>query len=416
MPLTYRHHKLPNGLEIIAEINPAAHCFAAGVFVKAGSRDESPELNGVSHFLEHMMFKGSQQYSCEDMNRLFDEIGAQYNAFTTQEVTAYYARVLPEYAARVIEYLAMLLRPAFRQNDFEMEKQVILEEIAMCMDDPVHRLYERTTEEFFETCPLRRSVLGSRQTVSQLTRDQMEAYFHSHYGPGNMVVAVTGQMDFDEVVQHIARWMGDWPPIEPARRLTEVNFRPHTTVLSEDKLNRQYIAAMMPAPAAMDPRRFAASVLTGIVGANDSSRLYWALVDNAIAESADLSYDSFDGCGTFTLFIVTQPQRAQRAADIAHRELSRLVGSIDEQQLQRSKNQIASALVIEGESVQGRMSSIGMQWIYNYDYQSLQQDRQLVDAVTVESLHELMEQFPLDTMTTVMLGPPSTRPKGRRGR
>src|SRR3982750_4624740 len=126
MALSFKHHQLPNGLDIVAEVNPDSHSVALGFFVKTGSRDESPEINGVSHFLEHMMFKGSSKYTWEDVNRIFDEIGARYNAFTTQEMTAYYANVIPEFTERTIEHLSHLLRPELREADFDTEKKVIL--------------------------------------------------------------------------------------------------------------------------------------------------------------------------------------------------------------------------------------------------------------------------------------------------
>src|SRR6202050_4489523 len=131
MSLTFHYKQLANGLDVVAELNPDAHSVALGLFVKTGSRDESFEVNGVSHFLEHMMFKGSSKYTWQDVNRIFDEIGAKYNAFTSQEMTAYYANVLPEFTERAIEHLSHLLRPAIRVEDFDTEKKVILEASAM---------------------------------------------------------------------------------------------------------------------------------------------------------------------------------------------------------------------------------------------------------------------------------------------
>src|SRR5580698_5388552 len=192
MPLQFHHHQLSNGLDIIAEINPDAHSFAAGMYVNTGSRDETFEINGVSHFLEHMMFKGSSKYTWEDVNRIFDEIGARYNAYTSQEMTAYYANVLPEFTEKAIEHLSHLLRPAIRKADFDTEKNVILEEIAMYLDDPGHRLYEKLMEVHFGNHPLSMSVLGTSESIQRLQRDQMAGYFRSRYGPGNMVLAATG--------------------------------------------------------------------------------------------------------------------------------------------------------------------------------------------------------------------------------
>src|SRR3712207_2579807 len=173
MALTFHHHQLPNGLDIVAEVNPDSHSFAAGLFVNTGSRDEGAEINGVSHFLEHMMFKGSDKYTWEDVNRIFDEIGARYNAFTTQEMTAYYANVIPEFTERAIEHLAHLLRPAIRNEDFDTEKKVILEEIAMYLDEPGHVLYEKLMETHFGNHPLSLSVLGPATSIQAMTRDQM---------------------------------------------------------------------------------------------------------------------------------------------------------------------------------------------------------------------------------------------------
>src|SRR5438067_11476266 len=218
MALTFHHHQLSNGLDIIAEENPDSYSIALGLFVKTGARDEDPRLNGVSHFLEHMMFKGSEKYTWEDVNRIFDEIGAKYNAFTSQEMTAYYANVLPEFTERAVEHLAHLLRPAIRVEDFTTEKKVILEEIAMYLDDPGHRVYEKLMEVHFGNHPLSMSILGSAASIQKLQRDQMAEYFTRRYGPGNMVLAVTGRLDFEQIVGLAEKYMGVWPRVEAPRR------------------------------------------------------------------------------------------------------------------------------------------------------------------------------------------------------
>src|SRR4051812_11239036 len=201
MPLTFKQKQLKNGLDVVAEINADSHSVALGLFVKTGSRDEDQKIVGVSHFLEHMMFKGSDKYTWEDVNRIFDELGARYNAFTSQEMTAYYANVLPEFTERAMEHLAHLLRPAIRNEDFTTEKKVILEEIAMYLDDPGHRLYEKLMEVHFGNHPLSMSVLGSADSITKLERDEMANYFQHRYGPGNMVLVATGQLEFDEIVR-----------------------------------------------------------------------------------------------------------------------------------------------------------------------------------------------------------------------
>ena len=405
MPLTFKHHQLANGLDIVAEENPDSHSFAAGIFVKTGARDEAVNINGVSHFLEHMMFKGSAQYGWEDVNRIFDEIGARYNAFTSQEMTAYYANVIPEFTERAVEHLSHLLRPAIRTADFTTEKKVILEEIAMYLDDPGHRLYERLMEAHFANHPLALSVLGSAESIQRLERDQMADYFRQRYGPGNMVLSVTGKMDFAEVVRLAERYCGDWPPVDAPRAQPEPLYKAQHIDMTDAKLNRQYTMGMTPGPSAQDERRFAARVLSDVIGDADGSRFYWALVDNAMAEDADFGFYPHDGCGSFYVSLTTEPDRTERAMDIALKELERAKHDLAPDEVERAKNKIATSLVLSGEVPIGRMRSIGSQWIYNKRYRSLETDMATLQAVTVDSLRELMTEFPFDPMTVVSLGP-----------
>jgi predicted Zn-dependent peptidase len=405
MALTFKHHQLPNGLDIVAEINPDAHSVAMGLFVKTGSRDEDPKIVGVSHFLEHMMFKGSSKYSWEDVNRIFDEMGARYNAFTSQEMTAYYANVLPEFTERTVEHLAHLLRPALRVEDFTTEKKVILEEIAMYLDDPGHRLYERVMEAHFEGHPLALSVLGSIDSITKLERDQMADYFVNRYGPGNMVFSVTGKLDFDEVVRLAEKYMGSWQRVNARRQEPEPRYAPKREVMADEKLNRAYTMGMTPGPSAQDDRRFAARVLADVIGDSDGSRFYWALVDNAIADEADLGFYPHDACGSFYISLTTDPDRTDEALGIALAELEKVKRDLNAAEVERAKNKIASSIVLQGEVPIGRMRSIGAQWIYNREYRSLDKDMATLMAVTPESLRQLMSDYPFDPMTIVTLGP-----------
>lgn len=406
MALRFHHHRLTNGLDIVAEVNPDAHTFAAGFFVKTGSRDEPRELAGVSHFLEHMMFKGSERYTWEDVNRIFDEMGARYNAFTSQEMTAYYAGVLPEFTDRALEHLSHLLRPALRQTDFDTEKQVIREEIAMYLDEPTHRLYERLMEVHFAGHPLANSVLGTPETIRQLTRDQMASYFASRYGPGNMVLSVTGRMDFAEVVRRVEALCGSWAHVEAGRTYPEPKVGGVQERMSDGRLNRRYTMGMTPGPSAQDDRRFAARVLQDVIGDAEGSRFYWALVDNAIAEDADFGFYPHDRCGSFYVSLTTSPERTEQALEIAMRELERVKSDLSEEEVERAKNKIATQMVLHGEVPMGRMRAIGSTWMYTGSYRSLEQDMALLKSVKRADLLDLMREFPFSPMTLVTLGPP----------
>jgi predicted Zn-dependent peptidase len=405
MALAFHHRRLPNQLDIIAESNEHSHSVAIGIFVATGSRDEITQINGVSHFLEHMMFKGSQKYTWEDVNRIFDELGARYNAFTTQEMTAYYANVLPEFTEQAIEHLSHLLRPALRQEDFDTEKKVILEEIAMYLDDPNHRVYERVMEEHFGAHPMGMSVLGSQQTVGDLKREQMVDYFNRRYGPGNMVISVAGRFDFEQIVKLVERYCGDWPTVTANRHQAAPAHHPHRKAVVDPKLNRQYTMGLLPGPTAQDECRYAARILADVIGDADGSRLYWALVDNAMAEEADFGFYPHDRCGSYYFSLVNDPARTEQVSDVLRRELARVKEDVKESEVVQARNKIASQLVLQSEVPMGRMRSIASQWLYTGSYRSLEEDMQRLMTVGTEDLTQLVEEYPLEPMTTVTLGP-----------
>src|SRR5690606_761940 len=181
-----------------------------GFFVRTGARDEAAPLMGVSHFLEHLMFKGYEGMGPDELNRAFDDIGARNNAYTSSELTCFYAHALPERLDRATELVARMLRPALRGEDFATEKGVILEEIAMYKDSPFWVLYEQATERHFRDHPVGHRVLGTDETIAAMTRDGMQQYFDQRYSADNTVVALAGQVDFDRAVRQIEALVAGW--------------------------------------------------------------------------------------------------------------------------------------------------------------------------------------------------------------
>jgi predicted Zn-dependent peptidase len=403
--MPFLHHQLPNGLTILGEPSEAAHSFAAGLFVKTGSRDEPIAINGVSHFLEHMLFKGSATLDWEAMNRIFDDIGARYNAFTTQEMTAYYGNVLPEFTERLLAHLGQLFEPALRPADFDTEKNVILEEIAMYNDDPGQRVYTLLMAHHFGSHPLSMDVLGSAESIKAMQRDQMADFFAKHYGPGNMILSVSGRFDWNQILDLASRYYGHWKGAGHPRSYTPATVAGTRHNIVDAKLNRQYLMAMTPGPSAQDESRFAARVLADIVGDSEGSRFYWALVDNAIAEDADFGFYPHDQCGSFYLAITADPDRAEKALSIAHAELMKLKDDLTEDEVVRARNKLLSSLTLGGESPSGRMRAVGSQWMYTGEYRSLDDDMRTLATIDVVSLRRLLNEFPLSPMTLVSLGP-----------
>jgi len=402
--MKFQQARLDNGLQIIAEEKPSSRSVALGFFVRTGARDETPDVAGVSHFLEHMLFKGTPKRSAFDVNREFDEMGAKYNAFTSEETTVYYAAVLPEYLPRVLDLWADLLRPALREDDFETEKGVILEEIAMYEDQPHFDVIDRCRRLHFDTHACGNSVLGTADSIRALSAPQMRDYFNQRYAPDNIVLAAAGNLDFDALVRQAGELCGHWQPHQPRRELSHFPGTGNQDLAHKETV-REHFCLMSPAPAAQDPLRHPARVLAHIVGDVTGSRLYWALVDTALVDAADMDYDAMDGTGLFYTYISCDPARAAEVIETTRATFRDLADNpITPAELQAAKNKLASVVTLAGELPMGRLVPLGYGWLYRHEYRPLADDIAAVEAVSGEDLHNLMQQYPLDRFSLQGLG------------
>jgi predicted Zn-dependent peptidase len=404
--LTFQQAQLSNGLDVVAEVNPNAHSTAMGFMVKTGSRDEGNEVAGVSHFLEHMMFKGTASRNSQQVNEEFDEMGAKNNAFTSNEVTCYWAQVLPEFSGRALGLLSDMMRPSLRTEDFDMEKKVILEEISLYLDRPAHVLFEAVMADHFEQHPMANSVLGSRESVGALSREQMKSYFDARYGPGNMVLAASGKIDFDNFVREAETHCGGWNPVNVQRMYSNPILRPKRRHIRDFKLKRHYIAGLCPGPSAQDEDRYAAMVLSDVLGDHEGSRLFWALVEPGLADEADFSFYPHDRTGSFLVYASCDPERARQVEEILLAELQKVVKEgLTEEEVARSKTKIESATVLQGESTLGRMRGLASRWTYNREYRSLEEDLAKLESITREDLVAVAAATAFSPMTITTLGP-----------
>ena len=404
--MEFKHTTLNNGLTIIGEINPTAASMAAGFFARTGSRDETPEIAGVSHFLEHMMFKGTARRSADDVNREFDEMGASYNAFTSEENTVYYGAVLPEFQGRLLDLLGDMLRPALRQEDFDVEKNVIQEEIALYEDRPQFRVFENIMSQFFAGHPLGNSILGTRQSIQALKRDQMQAYFDRRYSPGNLTVVGVGNLDWDAFVAKTSQMCSHWTPYDTGRACPAASASASKRVMTDAKVAREHMGICSLAPCNQDADRYAAELAATVVGDSTGSRLYYALVEPAIVDDASMSYEPMDGAGMFLTFLSADPERAGQAVEIAQNELRKFM---DEgptaAELTAAKNKIASSATLKGEVPIGRLKSVGFDWVYRHEYVPLQEQIKTLFAVDAKQIQELARQYDLTKSAVLALGP-----------
>ncbi|WP_027882897.1 M16 family metallopeptidase [Meiothermus rufus] len=393
--LQFKQATLKNGLTVIAEINPQAKSVALGYFCKTGSRDETPQIAGVSHFLEHMLFKGTAKRDALAVNLEFDRMGAQYNAFTSEENTVYYGAVLPEFAPRLLELWTDLMRPALRLEDFETEKQVILEEIALYLDRPNFMLFDWARAHYFAGHPLGHSVLGTPETIRALTREQMTEYQARRYGAANLVLALAGRVDWAGTLEQVAALTEAWAPGQAERAYPPVQPATGEWRQPYPKATQAYLALLAPGVSAQDPRRYAAHILAQILGEEGNSRLHWALTDKGLVESVSAGTDQADRAGFFYVYAQTDPAHEEAVKAILRAELERLEREgVREEELERAKTRLATSLVFAGETPMQRLMSVGLHYLYNQAYEPLSEVARRVAAVTLAEVNALLEERP----------------------
>ena len=404
--MEFRKQILDNGLEIVAECAPHAYSAAVGFFVKCGARDETDANHGVSHFLEHMAFKGTPTRSAADVNRELDEIGSHSNAYTSEEQTVYFAAFLPEYQAQAVELLSDILRPALRPADFATEKLVILEEIAKYEDQPPFGAHEKCMAAHFGTHPLGRSILGTAPSVTRLTSEQMLEYFQQRYSPRNIVLVATGNVDFDALVALADRCCGRWLPFDAPREIRRADPHQGLEVFHKPAAVQQYVVQIANGPALEDDDRYAGRLLATILGDDSGSRMFWELVDPGYAETAAMSACEYQGTGLLMTQLCCAPQdTADNVARIAELVAEIQAEGVTEAELAQARSKIQSHLVLQSERPINRLFAVGGNWIARRRYRTLRDVIDSYQRVTTGDIAAVLAKYPLTVQTTVAVGP-----------
>ena len=409
--MPFLHERLPNGLDVIAETSASAVSTSVGFFVATGSRDETDEVSGVSHFLEHMVFKGTGEISGDEINHRFDAMGASANAFTSEEDTVYYASVLPEQQDEAVELLAAMMRPALRDSDFDTEKLVILEEIRMYDDQPPFGADDRCRAAFFGPHPLARSVLGTVESITALPAAAMRDYHRRRYSADGIVLAASGAIDFPALVESAKRLCGDWEPAAPdPRRVPQpprLATRPGTERIVKASAALDYAVWMVAGPDEFHADRHAARVLAMALGDSSGSRLYWSMVDTGEAEHAACLYQDYLDAGLFVT------QLSCDAADVD--ELRDRIGKLyalaaaerlERAEFERARNKLASRVVLGGEKPRRRLFDVGLDWSHAHTYRSVADQLRLVENVTLDDVHRVLQAWPLDAPAAAVIAGP----------
>jgi predicted Zn-dependent peptidase len=386
--------QLDSGVRVVTEHIPSVRSIALGFWVGVGSRDESPQQAGISHFLEHLLFKGTDRFSSEEIDQIFDGMGAEANAGTGKETTSVYSRFLDQHLDRAFDVLAdMVLRPAY--PDIDSERQVVIEEIAMYEDEPSDKVHDVLSAAIFGDHPLGRPIIGRADVISSVPVPAIAAYHDSRYIGRNVVVAAAGNVEHDRLVELVAGACGDTrdgSPDSPAPAPATVEPR----ASFHQKATEQYHLCLgAPGIARVDDRRFALRVLDTILGGSSSSRLFQEVREKRGLAYSVYSYAShYLDTGQVGVYVGTRPDNVAEAVRVIGDELRRIVDEpVSDEELDRAKENVKGRMVLSFESTLTHMNRLGGSVLMDVPLLSLDEMLAAIDAVTLDDVAGLAREL-----------------------
>lgn len=387
----FRKSTLNNGLTVLTESMEGVRSVAIGVWLERGSRHERLEEGGLAHFIEHMVFKGTERRTQAQIAEEMDSIGGQTDAFTTQEYAGFHAKVLDEHVPRAVDLLSdIVLAPRFDPEELERERMVILEEIKSVEDNPEELVHDLFTESFWAGHPLGRPILGVPARIESFTREDLYRFFRKTYTPTNILVAAAGRLEHEEILglvgEHFGRLSG--PPDGHVDSLPKSH--PHVELHDKD-LELAHLVIGSEAPPQASPDRYAAYVLDAVLGGNLSSRLF-----QVIREERGLAYTVYSGLGAFSdtgefsVYAGTDPKNVPEVLELVLHELRRVREEpVRAEELQRAKDHLRGSILMGLESTNARMSQLARQEMYYGRHVSAEESIRGIDAVRVEDISRL---------------------------
>ncbi|RZS86946.1 putative Zn-dependent peptidase [Motilibacter rhizosphaerae] len=410
-----RRTVLPGGLRVVTEAVPGVRSVAVGIWVGVGSRDETPSLAGASHYLEHLLFKGTRSRSALDISVAIDAVGGEINAFTSKEYTCFYARVLDTDLALAIDVVSDLVTSSVVSSaDVEAERSVILEEIAMHDDDPADAAHEVFTAAVFGDTPLGRPVLGSVDSIESLSRQAIAGYYRRRYRPESMVVSVAGGIDHATVVRLVRKAFSRSGLLEsgalpaPARLGATKPLRPVAPVRVVHRPTEQANVVLgVGGVARTDPRRFALGVLNAALGGGMSSRLFQEVREKRGLAYSVYSYTAqYADAGTFSVYAGCQPKKVDDVLAICREQLALVAErGLTEEELRRGQGQLRGGLVLGLEDTGSRMSRLGKAELVYGELLGVDELLAQIDAVTLDDVQAVAGQLLGARPVVAVVGP-----------
>jgi len=384
--------QLDNGLTIISEKMPYVRSVSLGIWIRSGSRLESAEQNGISHFIEHMLFKGTERRSARDIAAETDAIGGHMDAFTSRECACYHVKVLDEHLPMAMDVLADLTTsPLFDPNDIEKERGVILEEIKMVEDTPDDLIFEEFLAAFWPNHPLGRSILGTEQTINSFDCEQIWDYYRRVYVPANMLITAAGNLEHSRLVEMAAEYFGHLPSangLVPGEKPTTA-----APILLRHKpeLEQAHLVIGFPCPSLISEERFACNILNVILGGGMSSRLFQTIrEEHALAYAVSSGINASVDAGCFSVYAATSPEQLREVIALTMAELKNIKNNpVSSAELKRAKDQLKASIMLNLESTGSRMHHLAQQEIFFRKRFTLDEIKEKIDAVTAEDVERL---------------------------
>lgn len=384
---------LDNGLRIVTERFENVRSIALSIMVGVGSRNEALNEAGLSHFLEHLLFKGTDKYSSNEIDEFFDSIGAEVNASTNKEVTTVYARFLDRHLENAFDVISeMVMKSTFK--DIDAERQVVIEEIAMYEDEPSDIVFDLLGRRVFGDTPLGRRIIGTEEVVGGVSVDRIAAYRDSQYVPSNLVIAAAGAVDHDAIVALAKSFGFDRPGTAPSYEAAPAAVAP-TFGFFQKETEQVNVALGAPSIARGDDRRFAFMVLNTIFGSSTTSRLFQEVREKRGLAYSVYSYNQmYRDTGEVGLYVGTRPDRIAESIEIFARELQHLCDEpATDAEFSRAKENLKGRTALSMESPMGRMMQLGGSVLFDVPILSLDEIEERIQAVTMDDLHAIASEF-----------------------
>lgn len=410
VPRSIRKTVLPNGLIVLTESMPHLRSISMGAWIASGSRDEASEINGLSHFLEHMVFKGTTTRSARQIAREVDTIGGNLDAFTGKETICFNIKVLDEHASQALDVLSdLVLHPTFTPEDLDREKGVILEEIKIDEDNPDYLVNELFTQNFWKGDALGRPILGTRKTVSSFDQAALFSFYHDRFTPRNIIFSAAGNLEHESFVAEVARRFGELAPgsSQPIPRREAPISTPHITLKRKKALEQVQLCLGVPAPAISHPDRYGIYLLNSILGGGMSSRLFQTIrEDQGLAYSIFSEISPFRDTGSLCIYAGVAVDNTKQTMELTMRELRRLKQeAVSSGELDRAKDQLKSNMVMGLESGSSRMANLARQQMYFGRFFGIEEITSEIEAVTPDDIQRLARDlFRPEAMAVALLG------------